>query len=293
MSMLNNVGLVLEGGGMRCAYTAGVLEFFQTKGITFPLVSTASAAALIGSYYIAKQTGENYRILQELMKNRALISYQRLIRRKELFSMDFIFDKLLNHLVPLDFGAFIQANTEFVVATTDLNSGKPIYHDTYASKEALLKIIRASSSLPLLAPSVSFQGKHLMDGGISDPIPIQPSLNKGYKKHVVVLTRNKGYVKRATKLYWLFKKVFRNNPEFALRLKERHLKYNQTMKMLTNMAKRNEVFIIQPEQPLAASRIERNRGRLHHLYHQGYQEAEHQFQALLHFLNHGRSVSAH
>lgn len=52
------------------------------------------------------------------------------------------------------------------------------------------------------------------------------------------------------------------------------MKYNKKMKILLEMEKQGEVFIIQPEEPLVASRIERNKSKLDNLYIQGYREVE-------------------
>lgn len=281
--MVENTGLVLEGGGMRGAYTAGVLDFFHDAGIDFPFVAGASAGACNGSSYVAKQRGRNYKVLVEYGEHPEYISYKRALRQKELFGMDFIFDKLPNELVPFDFDSFFDANTKFVVAATDINSGEAVYYDALDNKDDLLKIIRASSSLPLLAPSITFRDRDLMDGGIADPIPIQPSLNFGNEKHVVVLTRNKGYIKKIMKFAWLFKRSFRNYPALVEALAMRHVKYNQTMKMLEEMEKRNEVLLIRPDEPLVVSRIERKKEKLHNLYVQGYKEAENKRSALVDF----------
>ncbi len=172
--------------------------------------------------------------------------------------MDFIFEKLANEQFPIDFASFLQTNARFIVGTTDINTGRPLFHDTFTEKNNLLQVIRASCSLPVLAPSIEYQGKQLMDGGISDPIPINPLIERGLKKHVVILTRNKGYRKKATKLNWFFRRFFKNKPELIQLLRNRHLSYNQTMRKLLEMEQRNEVFMIQPEEPLAASRIEKN-----------------------------------
>ncbi|WP_164669316.1 patatin-like phospholipase family protein [Virgibacillus doumboii] len=279
-----NADLMLEGGGMRCAFTVGVLDFFLDKKIEFPYVATASAGALIGSSYIAKQRERNHSLLTEMVKNRDFISFRRMLRNKELFSMDFIFNKLAVELFPLDFQSFAQSKSKFIIGTTDVNTGTPMFYDTFNHEDDLLRIIMASCSLPVLAPSVPYKDKELMDGGVSDPIPIKPLIDRGLKKHVVVLTRNKGYVKKATKLSWFFKRYFKDQPELIKLLQNRHIMYNRTMQKLLEMEQRNEVFIIQPEEPLAASRIEKNNQKLEKLYIQGYQEAERKSEALLEFL---------
>src|SRR5699024_8707034 len=283
---------MLEGGGMRCAFTVGVLDYFLDQQIEFPSVATASAGALIGSSYIAKQHDRNTNLLAAIGKNRGTISIIRLLQKKELFSMDLIFDKLANHTFPLEFQSFSQAHSRFIVGTTDINTGKPVFYDQFDKQKDLSTIIRASCSLPVLAPSIDYNGKKLIDGGVSDPIPITPLIEQGFKKHVVVLTRNKNYVKKPTKLNWFYKRMFKDKPELIKLLRDRHSLYNETMKKLRTMEQRNEVFIIQPEKPLDASRIEKSHRKLEALYYQGYQVAKEKHQELLNFLQSSEKPSA-
>ncbi|GGJ99763.1 patatin family protein [Lentibacillus kapialis] len=276
---------MLEGGGMRCAFTVGVLDYFLDQQIEFPSVATASAGALIGSSYIAKQRDRNTNLLGAIGKNRGTISLIRLLQKRELFSMDLIFEKLANQTFPLAYQSFSQASSRFVVGTTDINTGKPVFYDRFDKQKDLSTIIRASCSLPVLAPSVDYNGKQLIDGGVADPIPITPLVEQGLKKHVVILTRDKNYVKKPTRLNWFYKHVFKNKPELIKLLRNRHLRYNETMKKLRTMEARNEAFIIQPEKPLDASRIEKSHRKLEALYYQGYQVAKEKHHALLHFLD--------
>ncbi|WP_281975121.1 patatin-like phospholipase family protein [Halobacillus litoralis] len=281
---MNNVGLVLEGGGMRGAYTAGVLDFFLDEGIHLPYVVGASAGACNGSSYVARQRGRNYEVIVEYGNHPEYISYKRMFTQRQLFGMDFIFDKLPNQLVPFDYETFHQQTTRFVVGTTDMQTGDPVFYDHFPDRESLLKIIRASSSLPMVAPSIQYEGKHLMDGGISDPIPLQPSLDHGNDKHVVVLTRNDGYIKRKMKAGWYFNRKYKQFPLFAKAMLNRHFRYNEQLEKVKQAEKDGSAFVIRPIQPLRVSRIERNRDRLHQLYIQGYQEAQDQGERLEKFL---------
>nr|WP_074598251.1 patatin family protein [Sediminibacillus halophilus] len=280
---MQDVGLVLEGGGMRGAYTAGVLDAFHDSGITFPFVTGASAGACNATSYVAGQRGRNYKVLVEYGSHPEYISLKRAVMKKELFGMDFIFDVLPNQLVPFDFASFFNSNIRFVVSTTDIDTGEPVYHDTFRSNQELLTIIRASSSLPFVAPSISVDGRNLMDGGIVDPIPLQPSIDAGNRKHVVVLTRNKDYMKKPMRLAWLLKRSLKSHPALVSAMQNRHRRYNDMVKRLERMERNNQVFIIRPKQPLEVGRIERNRSKLDALYQQGYQEAKQQKEAVVHF----------
>lgn len=281
----NKAGLVLEGGGMRGMYTAGVLDCLSDWGVEFPLVASSSSSALIGSYYVSRQRGQIYEAYRYLAKNYSLVSFRRMITHKELFKMDLLFKLLPEKLYPFDFQAFIESGSKLLVSTTDIQSGSAVYHDSFPSSEALFTLVRASSSLPVLAHSVAFEGRQLLDGGVADPIPIKPSIERGYRKNVVILTRNMGYIKKPSHLGWLYRKLFRNYPALIELLQTRHDAYNQTTRNIQEMSKGGNVFLIRPEKPLVAGRIERNRQVLEELYRQGYAEMEQQKEALYSFLN--------
>ncbi len=284
---MENTGLVLEGGGMRGAFTAGVLDFFMDCDMHFPYVVGASAGACNGSSYIAKQRGRNYKVIVGYGSHPEYISLKRAITKRELFGMDFIFDKLPNQLVPFHYERFFESTNQsqkFVVGATDVNTGQPVYYDQFNSGEILLKLIRASSSLPFIAPMIEHGGQKLLDGGIADPIPINPSIEAGNQKHIVVLTRNEGYVKQKMKFSWFFQKKYKEYPNLLKAMQQRHERYNETMKQLEELKEEGKVFIIRPEEPLAVSRIERNQSKLHALYEQGYKQAQAQVSELQSFL---------
>ncbi|WP_345241380.1 patatin family protein [Pontibacillus salipaludis] len=283
---MNGTGLVLEGGGMRGAYTAGVLDFFLDADLHFPYVVGASAGACNGTSYVARQKGRNYKVLVEYGGHPEYISYKRAITKRELFGMDFIFNKLPNELVPFDYEGFFHFSkqTKFVVGTTDVHTGQPTYYDFFEDGPTLISLIRASSSLPFIAPMISHEGKQLLDGGIADPIPISASIQNGNTKHVVISTRNPGYRKEKMKFSWLVKQKFKGYPNLTHALESRHLRYNDTVGQVDELVEQGKAFIIQPKKPLAVSRIERNRNKLHALYEQGYEEAKEQYDDLINFL---------
>ncbi|UOQ43233.1 patatin family protein [Halobacillus salinarum] len=269
---------------MRGAYTAGVLDFFLDEKVEFQYVAGASAGACNGSSYISKQRGRNYEVIVEYGSHPEYISFTRMLTKRQLFGMDFIFDTLPNRLVPFDFKSFYDNPSVFVVGTTDMTTGKPLYFDQFPNPESLLSLIRASSSIPLMAPSISYQGYTLMDGGIADPIPIGPSISYGNQKHVVILTQNDGYIKKKMKLGWYMQRKFREFPQFTKTLINRHSHYNEQLKQVKEMEKRGEAFVFRPIRPMHVSRVERKRERLHNLYIQGYQEARLHYDKLVQFL---------
>lgn len=274
-------GLILEGGGMRGVYTAGVLEYFMENELFYPYVIGVSAGACQGSSYVARQPGRNRQVTIDYVKHPDYISYRNLFVKKELFGMDFIFDKLPNELVPFDFNTFNNAAERFLVGTTDCITGEPVYFDKNDVPEVdFLKIIRASSTLPFMAPAIEFRGKTLMDGGIADPIPLRKAMADGVKKNVIVLTKPKGYRKKKSSFSWLPRYVYKDFKGLHTALETRYKMYNETLDYIEELEAKKEVFVIRPSKDLKVGRIERNADKLTQLYEVGYEDANESFHVL-------------
>ncbi|MET3698940.1 predicted patatin/cPLA2 family phospholipase [Bacillus oleivorans] len=277
---MKNIGLVLEGGGLRGVYTAGVLEFFMEKDLYFPYVIGVSAGAGMAASYLSRQKGRNWKVNIDLAIDPRYVSFRNWIRNKEVFGMDFIFDEIPNQLVPFDYDTFLKAEEHFIIGTTDCETGEPVYYSKDEHGEHMLKIIRASSSLPFLAPSVEYDNRKLLDGGIIDPIPIRKAQKDGNIKNVVIMTKPPHYRKKKSKLSMMLKYLSKKQPKIGEVLLTRHTLYNETLQYLQAEKERGNVFIIQPSVDIPVSRIERNQEKLIQLYELGMKDAEKLYQDL-------------
>ena len=271
---MQNTGLVLEGGGMRGAFTAGVLRYLMEEDIYIPYTIGVSAGACNGSSYIARQMNRNHQVIIEYSRHPEYISFKRFLRNRELFGMDLIFDKMPNELIPFDMETFCSSKEGFVVGTTDCETGEAVYFDKQSYSKDTLTILRASSSLPLFAPEVSFNGRYLLDGGVTDPIPIKKSVKDGNTKNIVVLTKNKGYREAPSNWNWLASRKYGKYAGLLKAMKNHHIVYNDTIKYLKEEEEKGNVVIIQPIRRLDVSTIGRNPQKLENLYEEGYREAK-------------------
>ncbi|UPM53670.1 patatin-like phospholipase family protein [Gottfriedia acidiceleris] len=289
---MNGMGLVLEGGGMRGIYTAGVLDYFLEQNIEIPYVIGVSAGACMGTSYLSKQHGRNKRVNTEFLQHPDYISFKNLIRNKQLFGMDLLFDIIPNELDPFDFNSFYNAEQKFVVGTTDCVTGEPVYFDKDQIVEStdMLNIIRASSSLPLMAPIIQFHNHFLMDGGIADPIPIGKSEADGNLKNIVVLTRNAGYRKKSSKGTWYLQKKYKDYPGLVQAVLKRYEVYNKQLEYIEEQEKAGNILVIRPVQKLKVGRIERNKGRLLELYKEGYEDAKRLREQILGFISYEKTT---
>ncbi|PEY38402.1 patatin family protein [Bacillus cereus] len=281
---MKNIGLVLEGGGMKGLYTAGVLEYFMEKELFFPYVVGVSAGACMGATYLSRQKGRNKKVNTELVSDHRYISYRNFIRKRELFGMDFLFDEVPNKIVPFDFQTFLHTNEQFVIGTTDCETGQAVYYSKQERGNDILKIIRASSSVPFIAPAVDYDGKKLLDGGIIDPIPVRKAQKDGYKKNVVIMTKPEGYVKKRNRFSPMAKYLYRRYPKVSKLLVEHYRFYNESILYMSLDEQKENFFVIQPSMQLPVSGIERNKDKLVDLYNLGYQDAKNQYEQLLEWI---------
>jgi predicted patatin/cPLA2 family phospholipase len=279
-----DTGLVLEGGGMRGVYTSGVLEFFMEKNLYFPYIIGVSAGACNAASYLSRQKGRNKTVNTEFLDNPDYLSLRNYWKKRQLFGMDFIFNDLPNKLVPFDFQTFNKAKETFVVGTTDCHTGEAIYYTNHEHGSDILKILRASSSLPFIAPVVQYDERHLLDGGIADPLPIKQAEHDGFSKNVVILTRNNGYYKKPSKNSWLAKKLYKEYPGLLEKLESRANTYNKNLDYIIEQENNGNILTIQPSKPLKVGRIERNKTKLLELFEEGYEDAKRIYPTLLKWL---------
>lgn len=192
--------------------------------------------------------------------------------------MDFLFDEIPNNIVPFDFERFLKCSETFIVGTTDCHTGEPVYFDKQKHGEHMLKLIRASSSVPFISPSVPYEDKLLLDGGIADPIPIKRAQLDGNRKNVVIMTKPAKYINAPGRLSMLIK--YKKHPKIGELLIKRHLIYNETISYLKKEEKQGNVFIIEPSKDLPISSIERNQTKLQQLFDLGYHDAQKSFKEL-------------
>lgn len=283
-SIVKNTGLVLEGGGMRGVFTAGVLEYFLEQHLFFPYIIAVSAGACNAASYISRQTGRNRKVNIDYINHPEYISYKKLIKERQLFGMDFIFNEIPTKLVPFDFDAFNQASEHFIVGTTDCITGDPVYLTREEYKEDILTAIRASSSLPFVAPIIEFANRKLLDGGLSDPIPIRKAQDDNNSKNVIVLTQVKGYRKTKPKMDWFVKRGFRDYPQIVKAILTRYTVYNETLDYIEEQEDKGNVFVFRPKFLHGVGRVERNPVKLAALYEEGYHDAKQRFEELQNWL---------
>lgn len=276
-------GLVVEGGGMRGVYSAGVLDFFIEKDLFFENNYGVSAGACHLCSYLAKQYKRAFRVNVDYLDDKRYCSVHSLLKTGNLFGAEMLYDIIPNELDLFDYDTYNKNESNFYAVITDINTGKPEYVKIGDLKKDII-YVRASSSLPLLAQNVKINDKEYLDGGISDSIPIKKSIADGNKKNIVILTRDKTYRKGKNSLMPVMKLKYKKYPNFVKSMADRHIVYNETLDFIKDLEKNGDVFVIRPRKPVQIGRTEKNREKLEALYNDGYNDAKDCYEELLKYL---------
>lgn len=270
--LLNNSALVLEGGGMRGAFTAGVLDFLIKHNIRFPYTIGVSAGASNGVSFASRQYRRGYDSNVTIHNVRPFIGIKHLLRGKGLIDLDFIFYEYPEKYNHFDFATYTTSPDRFVIVITNCNTGEAEYHEEKQNHKRLLDLLRASCSLPVVCPIARLDDKPYVDGGVSDAIPFKRALDEGYSRLVIVLTRNEDYRKSERRLY-LPRFLYKEYPAIRKKLSDRGVRYNRQIAQIKKLEKEGKAIIIRPVEPIRVTRTEKDIEKLEALYQQGYHEA--------------------
>lgn len=281
---MNKIGLILEGGGMRGIYTAGVLDFLIEKSIEVDIVIGVSAGSCHACSYLSKQYKRAFNATVDYLDDKNYLSFNNLIKTGSIFGMDFMFNTIPNELNIYDYDTFNKSNTKFIAVSTNCETGKPEYFELKDLKKEII-YIQASCSIPMFANIVEVDNYKLVDGGVSDSIPIEYALNQGYKKNIVVLTRDSTYLKSKNKFTSVIRRKYKKYPKLIKAIENRHLNYNKSLEIVNSLSQSGDALVIRPNSPVKVSQVEKNVDKLTALYEQGYDDAKNSFSKILEFID--------
>lgn len=270
--MYYNAGLVLEGGGMRGAYTTGVLDFLNENDIYFKDCYAVSAGAGNACSYLSGQKGRAIKVMTDFIGDKRYCSIQSLIKTGDMFGAEFVYYTIPQKLNLYDYDAFLQCRTNFYAVVTSVDTGKAEYLPVEDLRKDMDKVL-ASSSLPMISRIQEIDGKKYLDGGIADSIPIKQSIKSGNSKNLVILTRHNEYRKKPMSLSAAIKLKYRKYPNFVDANINRHIVYNSTLELIEREEKNGSLVAVRPTKPLEISRFEKNRDKLMQLHEDGYKDA--------------------
>ena len=278
-------GLILEGGAMRGLFTAGVIDVMMENQIEFDGAVGVSAGAAFGCNYKSKQIGRVVRYNTRFCGDKRFGGLHSLLTTGNIFNTDFAYGEVPLKYDVFDFDTYENNPMDFYVVCTDIETGKAVYHNYKGRADHGFDWIRASASMPLVSEIVEINGRKMLDGGISDSIPVRFFEKKGYDKNVVILTRPAGYVKKKNNLMPLIRKKYKDYPKLVEAMEKRHIIYNKTLSYIAAQEKAGNLFVIRPAQKLEIGKIEKDPRKIKAVYEIGRETMLPQIDAVKQFLN--------
>ena len=164
MNITSDVGLVLEGGGMRGVFTSGVLDAFMKHNLYFDYVVAVSAGAGNGMSYMSKQYRRARMTNIDFLARYDYIGLRHLFSQGCIFDQKLLYDDLPNDYLPYDFDTYFKNPATFEMVTTNCLTGEAMYLVDKQDKQRTLEIVKASSSLPYVSKIVTVDGIPMLDG---------------------------------------------------------------------------------------------------------------------------------
>lgn len=265
------IGLVLEGGGFRGIYTAGVLDVFMEKGLEFDGVIGVSAGVIHGCSYLSGQKGRSIRYYKKYCGDPRFSSLSSWIKTGNVVGVDFCYHELPEKLDVFDYDSFNKSKVPFYAVCSNVETGKADCVRITDMKEQI-DLVRASASLPYFSKIVKVGEKKYLDGGVTDSIPVKLFEKMGYERNVVVMTRTSDYRKKKSNSL-AAKLVYRKHPEFAEALNKRYLMYNEEKEYICGLEEEGKAFCFQPKASPDIGRLEADSEKVQRVYETGRADA--------------------
>ncbi len=270
--MLYKAGLVLEGGGMKGVYTAGIIDYLIDENIEFETCYGVSAGACHLCSYLAHMRDRGFSVFADYWKYKEYGSWYSFFTTGNYFGVDMLYNRIPNELYRLDYDTLDRSRMKFIAVATNLKTGKAEYF-TVKDLRTEMVYVRASSSVPLISRNVKVNGQYYLDGGCADPIPIKKSMEDGYEKNVVVLTKVKGLRKKKYNYGPLPRLRYITYPNFVKTFKNIHNTYNAEMDFIDKEEEEGRLFVFRPAREMDIALMEKDWHKLRAMYEMGYEDA--------------------
>lgn len=281
---MSKLALVVQGGGTRGSYAAGVLDVLMKNGIWADAVYGTSAGALNGCNYVSEDIGRSPLIFLTMMKDAHFVRPLNLITKGSVFDFNELFFEM-PHKIPFNSQLFFSSDTQFFVCATSCLTGQPEYFSK--SDPEFWNALAASASLPLVTKVRMVHEKPYLDGGVVDSVPVQKALADGADKVIVVLTRSKGYRKKKMPGWRLRQahRMYKKYPEFLKAYAQSVDLYNAQFDELDKLADEGKIFAIYPSVPPTVGHADKNTKKIQKLIDLGTADATKNLDQLKEYLS--------
>ncbi|MBQ2533902.1 MAG: patatin family protein [Prevotella sp.] len=277
-------GLVLEGGALRGLFTAGILDVLMENGVRFDGLVGVSAGAAFGCNYKSGQAGRVIRYNKRFAHEWRYCSWRSWIATGDLFGGEFCYHKMPDELDVFDKETFDSNPMEYYAVCTDVETGEAVYKRLMKCSPETYEYIRASASMPMVSNIVEVGGRKLLDGGVTDSIPLRFFQEQGYERNLVILTQPADYQKQHNRLMPILRLWLHRYPKMIEALDRRHEMYNQQLEYVREEERKGNTYVIRPPQKLVIGHISHDENEMQGVYQMGRRVGEGRLKDIVEFL---------
>ncbi len=272
---MSKIGLIVEGGGMKCAYSAGVLDNFLDEGYKFDYCIGVSAGSANLASYVAGQRERNKRYYCQHVTDPRYISIRNFLKTGSLFGLHYIYADMTNEGGgdPLDYDAMQNNPIEFCLPATDAETGLPRYFVKDEIRRNSYEPIMGSCCLPVACKVIEYEGHKYYDGGVADSVPIKKALEDGCDKVVVIYSKPRGFRMKPEGLRWLYTPALKKYPKIVECLNNRHIVYNESMDIVDELEKQGKAITFCPSDKIKIGTYTKDPKVMEALYDNGMLDA--------------------
>lgn len=282
---MERFGLVLEGGGLRGAYTAGALAWLNEHQITFDYGVGISSGAVLLACYAMNETKIPYEMMTHYIAEPETIGVQAFLKEKHYVAYRKVFKKDLLEKEHFSIKELREKNPDIEFGVYDLAQGKTVFFGAKDLDDEL-DLLRATCALPIASEVVTYKGKEYLDGGITKMIPIERAQEKGCTKFMVITTKPADFVRGpANKIVlFLMRLLYGKYPQIRKDYLVRHINYNHQMDVIKEEVKKGNAILVYPTKTIPISRFKGDSENLKKLYNLGYQDMEDRKEEIMKFV---------
>ncbi|MGL5540652.1 MAG: patatin-like phospholipase family protein [Erysipelotrichaceae bacterium] len=281
--MIENVGLICEGGGTKAAYTSGVLTYFMEHGIDFGYSVGISAGAANLLCYLSKQPERLRYMAIDAACDKKSIGLRPLLKEGSFFGLNYVYDSV-EEAYPLDYATFLQSPMKLDVGLYDFDKGGVVYVDkSFHDQQAT--VTKAACALAILCPPYAYRGGKYMDAGIIDMIPVEQSIRQGNKKHIFISTKELNFERKpASKIQQLVCKLrYPKHPSLVDNLKNRHISYAHQWGIVKELEDAGNLMVLRPSKDMGITRTTQDCDKLEAWFQLGYDDTAARIEEILAF----------
>lgn len=266
--------LVLEGGGMRGAYTAGCMAWLLDNGISFESAYGISTGAVHLCSYLCESKDYLYDLSTNHIADKKLVGIRPLFREGHYVGYNYLFEYILPVLKHYDLKKAKTSPCKAKIGIYDVDKGT-FYLDVKDIDDDML-LLKGACTLPVIGKAVEYGGKEYFDGGITKMIPIEESVKDQNDLHLVITTKPKDYIRKpATKLVrFIMRHMYPKHPNIEKDYAVRHINYNDQISLVKKLESEGKALYIYPSKNIPVKRLSGDKPNLRILYDLGYSDME-------------------